>query len=97
MEVLAFAGDDTVFVSPPGRYAEGRLVPRSDLEPDPRLEALRQGFVSWTHRLTGNRMTMPAMSAHPSRRLTLSPSPRGRMMVSTPGVLDASRLYARTP
>lgn len=53
VEVLAFAGDDTVFVSPPGHYAEGRLVPRGALEPDPRLEALRQGFVPWTLRLTG--------------------------------------------
>lgn len=42
-------------------------------------------------------MTIPGSPPQPSRGLTLSPSPWGRMRVSTPGVLDASRLYARTP
>lgn len=38
-----------------------------------------------------------ACEAAQSRTLTLRPSPSGRMSVSTPGVVDASALYRRTP
>lgn len=51
LEVLDFAGQGYVFVSPPGRPGEGRLVQAGQLDPDPWLLVLRHGFVPWTNRL----------------------------------------------
>lgn len=51
LEVLDFASDGEVFVAPPGRPHEGRIVLVEDLEPDPWLLALKHGFSPWTDRL----------------------------------------------
>lgn len=51
LELLAFAKNGEVFVSPPGRPEEGRIVSEDDLEPNPWVLALRYGFTPWTNRL----------------------------------------------
>ncbi|HEV8359513.1 MAG TPA: hypothetical protein VGR28_03555 [Candidatus Thermoplasmatota archaeon] len=51
LEVLDFAAGGWVFVGPPDRPEEGRLVLAEDLEPDPWLLLLRHGFSPWTDRL----------------------------------------------
>lgn len=51
VELLDFAGQGLVFVGPPGRPEQGRLVDIEDLEPNPWLLVIGRGFVPWTERL----------------------------------------------
>ena len=47
LEVFDFARDDYVFAGPPGEPAKGRMIHRTELDPDPFFIILDEGFVAW--------------------------------------------------
>lgn len=50
LEVFDVAFDDYVFASPPGNPANGRMIHRKDLDPDPFEAVLCEGLTPWHDR-----------------------------------------------